>query len=170
MTDNSQSGMALLTTLLIGVLALALVSAILTFIIFGKQASVNEERYRNTLEAAKGGAYYIMRKLDIGGNIKCYNHSNTSISCSCNTTTFDTSDNVVKCPDGNQVDRIDLESYSTLSSPDGDTFQLEAILNYKKTKVTSGGSYDIYSITIIATKNGRPEKSEIDFIYKAPKP
>ena len=168
MIDNSQRGAALLTTLLIGVLALALVSALLSFIIFGKQTSVHEEKYRNTLEAAKGGAYYIMRKLDIGGTIKCYNHANTSKSCNCNITTFDTSDKAVKCPDGSVVDRIDLGSYSVLSSPDGSNFNLEAILHYKKT--TTDSLYDIYSITIIATKNGSSEKSEIDFIYKAPRP
>ncbi len=178
MIDNSQKGVALLTTLLIGVLALALISAILTFMIFGKHTSFHEEKYRNTLEAAKGGAYYIMRKLDTlcplidckNGTyaskgcfcIKCYNHSNTSKECWCN----DVSINGTKCSDGTQVDRIDLGDYKDLPAADGGTFHIEAILNYRK-EVSDG---DIYSITINATKEGSPENSVIDFIYKAPKP
>ncbi|WP_456393600.1 hypothetical protein [Persephonella sp.] len=166
MKVGNDRGMALLTTLILGFVALAVVAALMTFMIFGKKTSVIEERYTSALEAAKGAAYYIMSRLAQDKNLTndsertiCYG---TDTSCPCYRVIWDTTENKLKCPDGKSVDRIELGSYSTI----GD-YNITAILKHKESTV---GGYDIYAIRVISTKAGTTEKAEIDFIYRTSPP
>lgn len=172
MKINDNKGAALLTTLMIGILALVVVLALFTFLIFGKSSSVVKERYTTVLEAAKGTAYYIIDKLNAGAvDIYCYNSSNSATKCPCSTVYFDTSTNTTACIVGStkitNINKIDLGDYSTLEAPDGSTYNLDATLIFKD--LSSDGNFDIYSIEINATNTRTNERATIDFIYKAPR-
>lgn len=169
---KSNKGAALLTTLMIGILALVIILALFTFILFGKSSSVIKERYTTVLEAAKGTAYYVIDKLNEGGiNIQCYSSSNTTAKCPCSDVFWDNTSNSLACKVGTSliqnIDKIDLGSYSTLPAPDGSTYNLDATLLFKD--LSSDVEYEIYSIEINATNSRTNEKATIDFIYKAPK-
>jgi len=161
-----ERGMALPITLFLGVLALVIVAIVLMFLLFGKKVDVVSERYTSLLEAARGGGHYIIKQLELGGDIDCYNSNDDTQRCKCYETQWDPTTQAVKCPAGFSVDRIDMGSYKTLSAPDGGEYNLEAILFYKKN--TPDGLYYIYSFQIQATKSGTNEKAIIDIIFKAP--
>jgi len=161
-----ERGFALPIILFLGVLALVLVLIIMMFLIFGKNVGVVTERYSSVLEAARGGAHYIIKHLDMGADIYCYNSDNPDQKCKCYEANWDKNADVVKCPTGVIVDRIDLGDYDTLPAPDGKVYDLEAILFYKKN--TPDGAYYIFSFEITAKKEGTNENSVIDIIYKAP--
>ncbi|MGA1846941.1 hypothetical protein [Deferribacter abyssi] len=75
-------GMALVTTLILSLVALGFVAAILYMINSSTNISGSHKRYQNTLMAARSAAEYIMDKILIGDeNILC----NGSL-CSDNTT------------------------------------------------------------------------------------
>jgi hypothetical protein len=82
--------------------------------------------------------------------------------CPCYRVRWNSDYNRLECPDGKPVDRFDLGDYSNI----GD-YQLEAFIIHKDT--TSGG-YDIYAIRVISSRIDRPEKAEIDFIYRTSPP
>jgi len=166
MNLKTNKGMALLTTMLLGFVAMAIVAALMTFMIFGKKTSVIEERYTTALEAAKGAAFYIMSRLAQDKNLAndtdrtiCYG-DNTS--CPCYRVVWDSGDNQLKCPDGKPVDKIELGSYSTI----GD-YNITAYLNHKE---STAGGYDIYAIRVVSSRAGTTEKAEIDFIYRTSPP
>jgi len=172
MNIKSNKGAALLTTLMIGILALVIILALFTFILFGKGSSVLKERYTTALEAARGTAYFVIKKLDLGAtDIKCFSSSNPSQKCDCSSVYFNNSTNSLECEVGTttitNIDKIDLGSYSTLPAPDGSTYSLDATLIFKD--LSKDRNFDIYSIEINATNNKTNEKATIDFIYKAPK-
>jgi len=165
-----EKGMAMPITLFLGVLALVIISIILMFIIYGKRIGVVSEKYMSVLEAARGGAHYVIKQLELGGDVLCYNSNDDSINCKCYEvkTEYNNTTNKyeVKCPDGKIVDRIDMGKYSSIPAPDGSTYELETILFYKK--ITPDGQYYIYSFEVIATKSNSNEKSIIDIVFKAP--
>ncbi len=166
MKMGNEKGMALITTMLLGFLAMAVVAALMTFMIYGKKTSVVEERYTSALEAAKGGANFIMNKLDtdqfLTDDAKRTQCIGQNGSCPCWRTKWDETEGKLKCPDGKVVNKMDLKDYSQI----GD-YKLEAIILHKDT--TSGG-FDIYAIRLISTNIGKPEKAEIDFIYRTSPP
>lgn len=173
MNLKDNKGAALLTTLMIGILALVVILALFTFILFGKGSSVLKERYTTTLEAAKGTAYYIIEKLNKGAmDLYCYNPSDPSKKCKCGEVYPNPSNStVLQCDYGNttltNTTVIDLGTYSTLPAPDGNTYNINATLFYKD--VSPDGRFDIYSVEVKAVNSGTKETATIDFIYKAPK-
>ena len=174
MNLKDNKGAALLTTLMIGILALVIVLALFTFILFGKGSSVLKERYTSALEAAKGTAYYIIDKLNKGAmDLYCYNPHNSAVKCKCGSvySTGSTNSTVLQCDYGNTTvvnpNIIDLGSYSTLPAPDGGNYNINAKLIYKD--LSADGRFDIYSIEVNAVNSKTKEKATIDFIYKAPK-
>ncbi len=166
MRIKNEKGMALITTMLLGFVAMAIVAALMTFMIYGKKTSVIEERYTSALEAAKGVSNYIMNRLSTdqymesdADRIMCIGET---ALCPCYRVRWNSDYNRLECPDGKPVDRFDLGDYSNI----GD-YQLEAFIIHKDT--TSGG-YDIYAIRVISSRIDRPEKAEIDFIYRTSPP
>ncbi|WP_457642420.1 hypothetical protein [Persephonella sp.] len=158
--------MALITTMLLGFVAIAIVAALMTFMIYGKKTSVIEERYTSALEAAKGAANYLMNRLetdqyqpDDDSRVQCYGETT---SCPCWKIKWNNDTNKLECPDGNPVDKFELGSYSNI----GD-YQIDAFLLHKDT-ISAG--YDIYAIRIISIGTSKPEKAEIDFIYRVSPP
>ena len=172
MKINNNKGAALLTTLLIGVLALVVILALFTFILFGKSSSVIKERYTSALEAAKGTAFFVIGKLKEGAtNIYCYDPTNSSERCPCYKVYWNNQTDSLECFNGTDIltdlTAIDLGSYSTLQAADGGTYNLNATLFFKD--LSQDGEYDIYTIEINAVNNKTNEKATIDFIYKAPR-
>ena len=65
-----ERGIALITTLLLGLIAVILIGVLLYFLTTGTRISGVEKRYSVALEAAKGASEYIMQLL-LTGNITC---------------------------------------------------------------------------------------------------
>lgn len=138
---NNEKGIALLTTLILGLVALAFIGALLYFLTSGTRFSGTEKRYYTALEAAKGGADLIISKLLTVGDVTC-NGNNTCTPCPTNPSN--------SC-------KIDLTTSSF-----GD-YNIEAYLLGKENTGTS----TIFDIRVIAKSSQRPnEKAEIEFVYK----
>jgi len=108
---SKEAGFALPIVLFLGVLALVLIIIIMMFLLYGRNITATGERYTSVLEAARGGAQYIIKQLDYGGDIDCYNSQNTSLKCKCYEAFWDPALEQVKCPAGFVVDRLDLGDY-----------------------------------------------------------
>ncbi len=139
---NNEKGIALVTTLVLGLVALVFIGALLYLLTSGTKISGTEKRYYTALEAAKGGAELIISNLLQNGEPTC-NGGSTCSSCP---------------PTGYTNDcRIDL-SPSTL----GD-YTLRAYLLRRE----NSGIDRIFTIRVIAEKNNSSnEKAEIEFVYK----
>ncbi|RMA97015.1 hypothetical protein [Hydrogenothermus marinus] len=86
---KSEKGVALITTLVLGLIALVIVGGLIYMLTSGTQISGKEKKYSLALEAAKGASEYIIEKI-LSGNLTCGGNP---------------------CSDGNN---IDLGSYSNL--------------------------------------------------------
>ncbi|WP_456465228.1 hypothetical protein [Persephonella sp.] len=146
--NKNEKGAALLTTVILGIVALAVVAALMTFIMYGKRTSVIETRYASALEAAKGGADII-----IGGLI------NDTLYCQCGSSKQLCS----YCLDGNTI-------YNIYIGQNANSTQM-TIGNYTVTaqiisKLTTS-STDIYAVRVNSTSSGsNPEQATIEFVIK----
>lgn len=110
---KNEKGVALITTLVLGLIALVIVGGLIYMLTSGTQISGKEKKYSTALESAKGASEYIIEKI-LSGNLTC-NGGNP-------------------CNDGNN---IDLGSYSNLGG-----FNVNAKL-LKKTNTTTATIYAI---------------------------
>lgn len=76
---RTDRGIALVTTLILGMIALILVGTVLYLLTTGTRISGIEKRYSVALEAAKGVAEYIIAKL-ISGNLTCGGGGSCSVT------------------------------------------------------------------------------------------
>ncbi len=155
MKDNR--GAALLTTLILGFIALAVIGALLTFMIYGKKTSVVERKYTSALEAAKGASDYIMSSL-FRASLICQDASG-SITCNCDELLPYP---LLKCPSCsgascNQANKVSLGSYSTI----GDYNISAQIISKVETP-----NEVIYGIRVTAQKADSQEKAVIEFVFK----
>ena len=67
---RSERGIALITTLLLGLIALVIIAALMFMLTTGTQISGIGKRYSGALEAAKGASEYIVQKI-LDGTISC---------------------------------------------------------------------------------------------------
>ncbi len=141
---NNQKGIALVTTLVLGLIALAFIGALLYFLTSGTKISGVEKRYYTALEAAKGGANLVISNI-LSGDLKCNGSSctpcPTSISNTC---------------------KIDL-----IQSNFGN-YSVEAYLLGKESFVDiNGNQIKVYTVRVVAKNSNKPnEKAEIEFVYK----
>ncbi len=68
--NQKERGIALITTLLLGLIALVIIAALMFMLITGTQVSGIGKRYSGALEAAKGASEYIIQKI-LDGTITC---------------------------------------------------------------------------------------------------
>ena len=68
--SRGERGIALITTLLLGLVALVVIAALMFMLITGTQISGISKRYSGALEAAKGASEYIIQKI-LDGTISC---------------------------------------------------------------------------------------------------
>ena len=67
---RNERGIALITTLLLGLIALVIIAALMFMLTTGTQISGIGKRYSGALEAAKGASEYIVQKI-LEGTISC---------------------------------------------------------------------------------------------------
>ncbi|WP_457601001.1 hypothetical protein [Hydrogenivirga sp.] len=67
---GNERGIALITTLILGLIALVVIAALMFMLITGTQISGISKRYSGALEAAKGASEYIIQKI-LDGTISC---------------------------------------------------------------------------------------------------
>jgi hypothetical protein len=67
---QGERGIALITTLFLGLIALVVIAALMFMLITGTQVSGIGKRYSGALEAAKGASEYIIQRI-IDGTITC---------------------------------------------------------------------------------------------------
>jgi len=140
---KNEKGIALLTTLVLGLVAVVFIGALLYILSTGTRMSGIVARYTTSLEAAKGGADLVITKI-INDDLKC----NGGNVCT-------------PCPDlPNANCKIDLQ-VSNLGS-----YNLTAYLIGEDTTTYAGTVYKIYAVRVIATKQDSEEKAEIEFVYK----
>ncbi|WP_457643926.1 hypothetical protein [Persephonella sp.] len=139
---NNEKGIALLTTIILGAVALAFIGALLYMLISGTHMSGVSGRYTTALDAAKGGADLVITKI-----------LNNDITCGGATCT--------PCPDTpDDQCKIDLQ-ISNLGN-----YNVEAYLIGKDAVVYGGSNYDLYAIRVIATNPNTRETAEVEFVYK----
>ena len=138
---NNEKGIALLTTLILGFVALAFIGALLYFLSSGTHFSGTEKRYYTSLDAAKGGADLVIAQLLKDGDLKC----NGGSACT-------------PCPTAlNNNCKIDLSTTSL------GNYDVQAYLLQKET----AGVATIFDVRVIANNSSHPnEKAEIEFVYK----
>ncbi|WP_293447495.1 hypothetical protein [Persephonella sp.] len=139
---KNEKGIALLTTLILGLVAVVFISVLLYILSTGTRMSGMIGRYTTSLEAAKGGADLVITKI-INDDIKCGGNACTP------------------CPDTPNTNcKIDLQ----VSNLGG--YNLSAYLIGEDSTIYAGTAYRIYAIKVIATKPNSDEKAEIEFVYK----
>ncbi len=70
MNRNRERGIALITTLILGLIALIVIAALMFLLISGTEISGISKRYTGALEAAKGSTEYIIQKI-LEGSLTC---------------------------------------------------------------------------------------------------
>ncbi len=70
MNGHGERGIALVTTLVLGLIALVIIAALMFVMITGTEISGVSKRYTGALEAAKGSAEYIMQRI-LEGTLTC---------------------------------------------------------------------------------------------------
>ncbi|WP_457643466.1 hypothetical protein [Persephonella sp.] len=139
---KNERGMALLTTLILGFIALAFIGALLYMLTTGTKMSGTTGKYTTALDAAKGGADLVITKI-----------INSDVKCGGNTCT--------PCPDTPTNEcKIDLQ-INKLGN-----YDLEAYLIGVDTAVYGGSNYYLYAVRVIATNPQNQEKAEVEFVYK----
>ena len=147
---SNEKGIALITTLVLGLVALVFISGFLYIILTSTKTSGTIKTYTSALEVAKGTASYLM-SVTLDGALKC-----DALSSSCN-----------DCLDNGNCDNCENDytncklDVSNLQNKISD-YDIEA---YLLTKEVEGNIY-IYSFKVKAKKKNGNEKSEIDFVYK----
>ncbi len=160
--NNSEKGIALITTLILGLVALTFIGALLYMLISESSTSGISKRYSTALEAAKGASEYVISSL-LADTLEC-STPDGSVKCKC----IDL-DNDLTCP-GNtnqsqKASKVVLPpEYSNL-----DGYKVDVILLAKEiAEDTADEKVEIYSFKVVS-KNSRtsePEKAEINFVYK----
>ncbi|RLJ71021.1 hypothetical protein BCF55_1310 [Hydrogenivirga caldilitoris] len=67
---GNERGIALITTLILGLIALVIIAALMFMLVTGTQISGISKRYSGALEAAKGASEYIVQKI-LDGTLSC---------------------------------------------------------------------------------------------------
>lgn len=145
----NDKGFALVTTLLLGLVAMTLVSIAFYMALMNTQMSGMEKRYSMELNASKGAADYVMAELR-ADNLTC----NGGNPCA---------DNTAAAPACSPEATIDLDS--NVCNALGKTVACANITACHLNKTTVDET-DIISISVSATNPVSNEKANVDFVYK----
>lgn len=145
----NEKGFALVTTLLLGLIAMALVGLAFYMALHATRMSGMEKRYATELNAAKGAASYVMAELrneslTCNGGNPCANNTAASPACSADAT-------------------IDLDS--NVCNALGKTAAC-ANISACHLNTTTVAPSSFISITITSTAPGTNETANIDFVYE----
>jgi hypothetical protein len=135
-----RKGIALMTAVSLSAIAMVFTGVLLYLATSTAKVTGMQRRYMASLEAAKGVAYYLMKRMDDG--------------------TFCGS--MVDCSKDNQTISLD-STYKNLGG-----FNVNATL-IKRVQVSLGNqTFELYSVRITASQNETNEHSEVEFIYRVP--
>ena len=140
--QNNNKGIALLSTLLLGTIAVVIVAAFLYVLTRGTTISRQEKLYTSALEAAKGVAFVILKEIK-DGNLMC-----GTVSCTDPSVSYPANINL----------NIGGKDFSNLGG-----FSISAqLLSYRHTAIS-----DIYSVRVISrSTGGNNTKAEITFVVE----
>lgn len=145
----NDKGFALVTTLLLGLVAMALVSLAFYMALLGTQMSGMEKRYSTELNAAKGTADYVMASL-----------RNDNLTCNGGNTCTDDDPAVAGCSAGATID-LDSNVCNALGKTAACTNVTACFLN--KTTVDDT---DLIAISVTTTNPTTNETTNVDFVYE----
>ncbi|NPA51506.1 MAG: hypothetical protein GXO22_01275 [Aquificae bacterium] len=145
MKDNNK-GIALLTTLLLSVLAITIVAAFFFVLTRGTTISKQKKIYTSALEAAKGVSFVILNKIK-EGTLECKNGT-TVVLCTDTGLMYPADINL----------NIDGKDFSNL----GDYTITAKLLSYKATATS-----EIFSVKVISIPTNMDKtKAEITFVVE----
>ncbi len=143
---GNNRGMALLTTLVVSVLAVAIVAAFFYVLTRGTTISKQERLYTSALEAAKGVSFLILNGLK-EGTLQC-RKGTSFVSCTDSTLSYPADINLY----------IGGKDFSTLGN-----YNISAqILSYKSTATSEIFSVKVISVPTTAHKT----RAEITFVVE----
>ncbi len=156
---KNERGVALVTALVLGLVALTFIGALLYLLTTESGMSGTSKRYSTALEAAKGAANFIMANLQ-AETLDCKS-ADGSVSCKCTEL-----DENLHCPTSNAVEANVIDLGPDFNNLDG--YKVSALLLAKEGSMLEGESIELYSIKVFSQKavGSQPEKAEIDFVYK----
>ena len=153
---NNEKGIALVTTLVLGLVALVFISAFLYVLLNSTKTSGLLKTYTNALEVAKGTASHLML-LSLNGALKCSDSSSGSPCQDCldNGNCNLCQQDYENCP----LDVSDLQKNIS-------NFEIKAYLLTKEDISTPSQDRYIYTFKVKTKKVNSNDKAEIDFVYK----
>ena len=142
---NNQKGIALVTALILSLLALAFMAVLLNSTISSTRISGIEARYNTALQVARGVSDYIANQISYD-NLQCSNGTAVFDQLSCRTNYA-----------------VQLGSYSSLGN-----YSLNATMLSDPVEITSGNStYELYAVRVASQAQNNPsEQAIIDFVYR----
>ncbi|WP_457624068.1 hypothetical protein [Persephonella sp.] len=152
---EKEKGAVLLTTLMLGVIALIVIGALLAFVLYGERTSSPERRYTIGLEAAKGVADFVMKGL-MDNTLICTDETN-SCQCKCNELLEN-----LNCPT--------CVGSTTLQNVIKIPVQYQSINNYnieaRILSKTDSTNSEIFGVQVTAINPDTDEKAIIEFVFK----
>jgi len=158
--QGKESGLALIVTLLLGLIAAGFIGAMMYMLGSGTRISGMEARYTSALQAAKGGASHITQEVTTF-DLRCTDGSGETCFCDM----LDTTDSgeELKCPDSSSYDdsvKVELDATETLGNYD----VTSNLVSYVKNQTINTF---IFTFDLTAQSNiGTEERSDIEFVYK----
>lgn len=160
--QSRESGLALIVTLLLGLIAAGFIGAMMYALGTGSRISGIEARYTSSLQAAKGGASYITSRLGSSFNaLECKDAAGKS--CDCDYLDVKDDGEKLKCPTSTNSSFADsVTVYMDTTENLGDYKVSAELVSAALTDVPS-----VYSFELTANSTtGTEERSEIEFVYK----
>jgi len=156
--QGKESGVALIVTLLLGLIAAGFIGGMMYMLSSGTRVSGIEARYTSALQAAKGRAAHVIDELE-SFDLRCNDGSN---DCWCNELNA-TSTGQLKCP-ATSSGYVNSVNVVGLNSTVGDYDVNTDLVSYVRNE--TAGNY-IFTFNITAQSNiGTEERSDIEFVYK----
>ena len=157
---GNESGLALIVTLLLGLIAAGFIGAMMYVLSSGTKISGIEARYTSALQAAKGGASFISQELS-SFDLRCVDSSNNT--CWCDALEENSNGETMKCPSSSNSSYAETVSVDMGSTKSLGNYDVNADL---MSKARNGTTY-IFSFDLTAQSTiGTDERSEIEFVYK----
>lgn len=161
--EGSQSGLALIVTLLLGLIAAGFIGAMMYVLSTSTRISGIESRYTAALEASKGGVHYIENRL--AKDLICTDGNGAQCLCSEIYEGAEGEGSTIRCWNSTSFYEnatVELNGVETL----GD-YEVSAYLLSKARKVVNDKKVRIYTFEVNAQSTKKSEeRSQIEFVYK----
>lgn len=162
--EGSQSGLALIVTLLLGLIAAGFIGAMMYVLSTSTRISGIESRYTAALEASKGGVHYIENRLS-NKDLNCTDGNGEKCLCSEIYEGAEGEGSTIRCWNSTSFYKnatVELNEVENL----GD-YEVSAYLLSKARKVVNDKRVRIYTFEVNAQSTKKTEeKSQIEFVYK----